>query len=85
MTKVSSKDKINKVGLVVAAESKLAKQEAILKQEAQEFIESRPKVEVTPIRTFAKNPGNFVGGNIKLNLDKYGRPIRLINIVTPLT
>ena len=78
------KSKINKAGLVDVAEANLIKQEAILKQEAEDFINSRPKVETIPIRTFARNPNELVGGNVKLNLDRYGRPVRLTNIITPL-
>ena len=76
---------VNKAGLIDVAEANLIKQEAILKQEADDFINSRPKIQVNPIRTFAKNPSNYVGGNIKLTLDKYNRPVRPTNIVTPLT
>lgn len=55
------------------AEQELTKLEAKLTKEAEEFINSRPKVTVQKRASSAVNPSNFVGGNTKVSLDKYGR------------
>jgi hypothetical protein len=64
----------------------LAKLEATLTKEAEEFINSRPKVTVPKRTSSAVNPSNFIGGNTKVSLDRYGRnnKTKLSTIINPL-